>query len=47
MIHYIAENIELPFIENEKVNRWIKKIASNYEKKLVKFRTFFVLMRKY
>ena len=34
MIHYIAENIELPFIENEKVNRWIKKIASNYEKKI-------------
>jgi len=34
MIHYIAENIELPFIENEKVNRWIKKIASNYGKKI-------------
>lgn len=32
MIQYIAENIILPFIEKQKVNRWIKEIAMNYER---------------
>jgi len=33
MIHYIAEGVELPILEKQKINRWIKETASTYEKK--------------
>jgi len=33
MIHYIAEGVELPVLEKQKINRWIKETASTYEKK--------------
>jgi rRNA maturation RNase YbeY len=33
MIQYIAENIKMPVIEKQKLNRWIKEIAADYGKK--------------
>ena len=33
MIHYIAEGVELPVLEKQKINRWIKETASAYGKK--------------
>jgi len=33
MIHYIAEGVELPVLEKQKINRWIKETASAYDKK--------------
>lgn len=34
MIQYIAEDIKLPALEKQKINRWIKDIASEYGKKV-------------
>ena len=34
MIQYIAEGIKLPALEKQKINRWIKEIASEYNKKV-------------
>ena len=34
MIQYIAEDIKLPALEKQKINRWIKEIASEYNKKV-------------
>lgn len=33
MIQYIAENIELPKLEKQKLNKWIKDVATIYNKK--------------
>jgi len=33
MIHYIAEGVELPVLEKQKINRWIKETAPAYGKK--------------
>lgn len=33
MIQYIAEEVELPALPVEKINRWIKETASEYGKK--------------
>jgi len=33
MIQYIAENIKMPVIEKQRLNRWIKEIAADYGKK--------------
>ena len=33
MIQYIAEDIKLPAIEKQKINRWIKETAAEYAKK--------------
>jgi rRNA maturation RNase YbeY len=33
MIQYIAEEVELPALPVQKINRWIKEIASSYGKK--------------
>jgi len=34
MIQYIAENIKMPALEKQKVNKWIKDIAADYGKKV-------------
>ena len=34
MIQYIAENIKMPVLEKQKVNRWIKDVAADYGKKI-------------
>jgi probable rRNA maturation factor len=34
MIQYIAENIKMPAIEKLKINRWIKEVAKEYNKKV-------------
>ncbi len=34
MIHYIAQDIELPLLENDKINRWIKNVALENGKKV-------------
>jgi rRNA maturation RNase YbeY len=34
MIQYIAEGIKFPYIEKQKINRWIKEVAAGYEKKV-------------
>jgi probable rRNA maturation factor len=34
MIQYIAEEVKLPALEKMKINRWIKEVASDYEKKV-------------
>ncbi|MEI6754310.1 MAG: rRNA maturation RNase YbeY [Paludibacter sp.] len=34
MIQYIAEDIKLPALEKQKINRWIIEIASEYKKKI-------------
>lgn len=34
MIHYHAENIELPLINNSKISNWIKSVAAVYAKKV-------------
>jgi len=33
MIQYIAEEVKLPALERQKVNRWIKETATEYGKK--------------
>jgi len=33
MIQYIAEEVELPDLQKQKINRWIKETASAYGKK--------------
>jgi len=33
MIQYIAEEVELPSLQKQKINRWIKETAAEYEKK--------------
>lgn len=33
MIQYIAEEVELPSLQKQKINRWIKKTAAEYGKK--------------
>jgi rRNA maturation RNase YbeY len=34
MIQYIAENIKMPVLEKQKLNRWIKEVAADYNKKV-------------
>lgn len=34
MIQYIAENIKMPALEKQKVNKWIKDVAADYGKKV-------------
>jgi len=33
MIQYIAEEVDLPFLQKQKINRWIKETAAEYGKK--------------
>lgn len=33
MIQYIADSVEMPAIEEQKINRWIKIIAADFQKK--------------
>jgi len=33
MIQYIAENVKMPKLEKQRINRWIKEIAAGYGKK--------------
>ena len=33
MIQYIAEEVKLPDLQKQKINRWIKDIAADYERK--------------
>lgn len=33
MIQYIAENVKMPKLEKQRINRWIKEIAVGYGKK--------------
>lgn len=33
MIQYIAEGVKLPALQKQKINRWIKETAAEYEKK--------------
>jgi len=33
MIQYIAEEVELPSLQKQKINRWIKETAAEYGKK--------------
>jgi rRNA maturation RNase YbeY len=33
MIQYIAENTDLPALQKQRINRWIKETAAEYEKK--------------
>ncbi|HOJ65719.1 MAG TPA: rRNA maturation RNase YbeY [Paludibacteraceae bacterium] len=34
MIQYFTENIPMPALKKQKINRWIKQTAHNYEKKV-------------
>jgi len=34
MIQYIAEDVELPILQKQKTNRWIKEIAADYNLKV-------------
>ncbi|MEI6554844.1 MAG: rRNA maturation RNase YbeY [Paludibacter sp.] len=34
MIQYIAEDLKLPALEKQKINRWIKETAAEYAKKV-------------
>jgi rRNA maturation RNase YbeY len=34
MIQYFTENIPMPALKKQKINRWIKQTANNYEKKV-------------
>jgi rRNA maturation RNase YbeY len=34
MIQYITENIKLPLLQKQKINRWIKETAAGYNKKI-------------
>ena len=34
MIQYIAENIKMPVLDKQKLNRWIKEVAADYNKKV-------------
>lgn len=33
MIQYIAENVKMPALQKQRINRWIKEIADDYGKK--------------
>ena len=33
MIEYIAENVKMPALQKQRINRWIKEIADGYGKK--------------
>jgi probable rRNA maturation factor len=33
MIQYIAEDIQLPALQKQKINRWIKDVAAGYDRK--------------
>ena len=33
MIQYIAENVKMPALRKQRINRWIKEIADGYGKK--------------
>ena len=33
MIQYIAENVKMPALQKQRINRWIKEIADGYGKK--------------
>jgi len=33
MIQYIAEEVKLPDLQKQKINRWIKDVAADYERK--------------
>lgn len=34
MIQYIAEDIKMPALEKQKLNKWIKEVAADYNKKV-------------
>jgi len=34
MIQYIAEGVEFPSLQKQKINRWIKDVAADYDKKI-------------
>jgi len=34
MIQYIAEEVKLPSLQKQKINRWIKETAAGYDKKI-------------
>ena len=34
MIQYIAEEVKLPALQKQKINRWIKDTAAGYDKKI-------------
>jgi len=34
MIQYIAEDVKLPALQKQKINRWIKETAAGYDKKI-------------
>jgi|GEM_PF-6582744 len=34
MIQYITEEVTLPSIEKQKINRWIKETAAGYDRKI-------------
>ena len=34
MIQYFTENVPMPTLKKQKINRWIKRTANNYEKKV-------------
>jgi probable rRNA maturation factor len=34
MIHYLAENIDIPLINNRIITKWIKSVAADYAKKI-------------
>jgi metalloprotein, YbeY/UPF0054 family len=41
MIQYIAEEVKLPVIQKQKVNRWIKDVAAEYNRKVGKIAYIF------
>jgi len=41
MIQYIAEEVKLPVIQEQKVNRWIKNVAAEYNRKVGKIAYIF------
>ncbi len=41
MIQYIADRVEMPVIETQTINRWIKIIAADFQKKIGKISYIF------
>jgi probable rRNA maturation factor len=41
MIHYLAENIELPIKNNRLISNWIKSVAAEYAKKIANINYIF------
>jgi rRNA maturation RNase YbeY len=41
MIHYLAENIELPIKNNRLISNWIKSVAADYAKKIANINYIF------